>query len=90
MLGQTMVFNFVVLYEVILVFIIREGYKVPLFSNRWIWASVLLSVALQAILMYTPVHALFKIVPLGTGELLTLLAGGLIFYGGSLQFLTRC
>ncbi|MDT8318248.1 MAG: cation-translocating P-type ATPase [bacterium] len=81
MLGQTMVFNFVVLYEVILVFIVREGYKVPLFSNRWIWASVLLSVLFQAVLMYTPVHALFKIVPLGTGELLHLLAGGLSFYG---------
>ena len=81
MLGQTMVFNFVVLYEVILVFIIRESYKVPLFSNRWIWASVLLSVFLQGILMYTPVYALFKIVPLGMDELLSLLAGGLVFYG---------
>ena len=81
MLGQTMVFNFVVLYEVILVFIIREGYKVPLFSNRWIWASVLLSVLLQGILMYTPIHSLFKIVPLGMGDIFSLLAGGLIFYG---------
>jgi len=30
-LGQTMVFNFVVLYEVVLVFVIRRDYQVPLF-----------------------------------------------------------
>ncbi len=31
--AQTMVFNFVVLYEMILVFVIRRDYEVPLFSN---------------------------------------------------------
>jgi len=79
--GQTMVFNFIVLYELILVFIIRTGYRVPFFSNGWIWASVVLSVALQALLMYTPLHALFKIVPLNAGELLALFISGIVFYG---------
>jgi magnesium-transporting ATPase (P-type) len=57
-----MVFNFVVLYELILVFIIRTGYHVPLLSNKWIWFSVVISIGLQALLLYTPLHTLFKIV----------------------------
>ena len=45
--AQTMVFNFVVLYEVILTFIIRTSYRVPFFTNPWVWAAALLSVAIQ-------------------------------------------
>ncbi|MDD4273663.1 MAG: cation-translocating P-type ATPase [Desulfobacter postgatei] len=79
-LAQTMVFNFVVLYETILVFIIRKSYKVPLFSNGWVWASVALSLGLQALLMYTPLYDLFKIVPLGMSEIGWQALGGVAFY----------
>jgi Ca2+-transporting ATPase len=79
-LAQTMVFNFVVLYEAILVFIIRKSYKVPLFANGWVWASVALSLGLQALLMYTPLYNLFKIVPLGMSEIGWLALGGVAFY----------
>ncbi|MBU0731192.1 MAG: cation-translocating P-type ATPase [Proteobacteria bacterium] len=85
-LGQTMVFNFVVLYEVILVFVIRTGYQVPFFSNPWIWASVVFSIALQALLMYTPLYSLFKIVPLSIPELGFLALGGCAFYVGFLIY----
>jgi len=79
-LAQTMVFNFVVLYEMILVFVIRAGYRVSLLRNRWVWASVLLSLGLQSLLMYTPAYQLFKIVPLAPAELGVLaLAGGVFF-----------
>jgi len=78
--AQTMVFNFVVLYECILVFVIRHGYRVPFFSNGWVWGSVLLCVALQALLMYTPLCEVFKIAPLAPGEIGSLLAGGALFY----------
>jgi len=77
--AQTVVFNFVVLYEVILTFVIRAGYQVPFWSNRWIWAAVLLSVVLQGLLMYTPLAAVFRIVPLTGAEIAELLAGGLLF-----------
>ncbi|MCG2748507.1 MAG: cation transporting ATPase C-terminal domain-containing protein [Desulfobulbaceae bacterium] len=63
-LARTMVFNFVVLYEMILVFVIRHGYQVSFFSNRYIWASVLLSALLQAVLMYTPPAGIFPGCPL--------------------------
>ncbi len=79
-LAQTMVFNFVVFYECILVFVIRHGYRVPFFSNGWVWGSVLLCIGLQAMLMYTPLREVFKIVALSVRELGVLAIGGLIFY----------
>lgn len=77
--AQTLVFNFVVLYEVVLSFVIRIGYRVPLFSNPWVWAAAALAIALQALLMYTPLAAVFRIVPLGPRELGPLLFGGGLF-----------
>lgn len=79
-LAQTIVFNFVVLYEVILVFVIRRDYGVKLFSNIWLWGSVVLSLGLQALLMYTPLRDLFKITALLGSELLMLLYGAIGFY----------
>ena len=78
--AQTLVFNFVVLYEVILVFAIRLGFHVPFFSNKWVWMSVVLSIALQALLMYTPLHAVFKIAPLNMQELGALSLSGIAFF----------
>ena len=79
MRAQTVVFNFVVLYEVILIFVIRSGYRVPFWANKWVWAAATLSVVLQALLMYTPLATVFKIVPLGLADLAILLGGGLLF-----------
>ncbi|MCF8055256.1 MAG: cation-translocating P-type ATPase [Desulfocapsa sp.] len=79
-LGQTMVFNFVVLYEVVLVFVIRREYRVPLFSNKWVWAAAGFSILLQFVLMYTPLRDLFKIVPLEGGQLALLAVTAVCFY----------
>jgi Ca2+-transporting ATPase len=79
MRAQTLVFNFVVLYEVILIFVIRKGYKVPFWANKWVWAAAVLSVVLQAFLMYTPLAAIFKITPLGFSDLSALFACGVLF-----------
>ncbi|WP_303722885.1 cation-translocating P-type ATPase [Malonomonas rubra] len=84
--AQTMVFNFVVLYEVILTFIIRNSYQVPFFANRWVWSAGLLSLCLQALLMYTPLAPVFKIVPLGFADLLALLFAGALFAGVGLIY----
>ncbi len=77
--AQTMVFNFVVLYEVILIFVIRSGYRVSFWANKWVWAAATLSVVLQAILMYTPLAEVFRIVPLGLVDIAALLGAGLLF-----------
>jgi Ca2+-transporting ATPase len=84
--AQTMVFNFVVLYECILVFVIRKQYRVSLYSNIWIWASIALCFLLQALLMYSPLHSIFGITALGMHDLALLGATGLLFYGISLLF----
>jgi Ca2+-transporting ATPase len=86
--GQTMVFNFVVLYEVILVFVIRHSFRVPFFSNIWVWGSVLLSLSLQALIMYTPLYKVFKVIPLSLQELMILLTGGLFVWGASFLYYT--
>jgi len=77
--AQTMVFNFVVLYEVILIFIIRSSYRVPFFSNPWVWAAAILSIVLQGLLMYTGLAEVFRIVPLSVFDLGLLGAGGAAF-----------
>lgn len=79
-LGQTVVFNFVVLYEVVLVFVIRRDYQVPLFSNWWIWAAAGFSIVLQFVLMYSPLRESFKIVALDGGQLVLLAGAALCFY----------
>jgi Ca2+-transporting ATPase len=84
--GQTMVFNFVVMYEVVLVFVIRQSYQVPFFANIWVWGSVFLSFALQALIMYTPLHKFFKVVPLAPREIAVILAGGLLVWGAALLY----
>lgn len=77
--AQTLVFNFVVLYEVVLSFVIRAGYRVPLLSNPWVWGAAGLAIALQALLMYTPLAGVFRIVPLAPAELGLLLLAGALF-----------
>ncbi len=88
MRAQTMVFNFVVLYEVILIFVIRTDYQVSFWANKWVWAAALLSVVLQAVLMYTPLSAVFKITPLSLVDIAALLGSGLLFMLAALFYQT--
>lgn len=85
-LAQTMVFNFVVLYELILAFVIRKSYGVKSFSNKWLWISIVGSLALQAVLMYTPLSGLFEIIPLSLSNLGLLGLAGLVFFVISLSY----
>ncbi|MBI3109927.1 cation-translocating P-type ATPase, partial [Candidatus Daviesbacteria bacterium] len=62
--GQTMVFTAIVLYELIRIIAIRAQYNLPLFSNRFLWLSMGISVVLQLFLLYSPLNSLFKIQPL--------------------------
>ncbi|MBU1640852.1 MAG: cation-translocating P-type ATPase, partial [Proteobacteria bacterium] len=79
-LARTMVFCFVVCYEMVLVFVIRQGYGVRFFTNPFIWLSVLVSFALQALILYTPLAQYFGVSPLNRENLLLLGAASLLFY----------
>ncbi len=79
-LAQTVIFTYVVISEVILVFIIRYQYKVKQFTNFWLWIAVAFSFIMQIIVIYTPLREIFKLQMLGLAELASLLVAGLIFF----------
>jgi Ca2+-transporting ATPase len=62
--GRTMAFMTLVLLEIVRLQMIRSAYRTPAFSNRWLTAAVLVSMALQLGVIYTPVNVLFGTVPL--------------------------
>ena len=80
LLAQSWVFTFIVLSELMLVLIIRKEYGVPFLTNKWLWNSLLLSIILQVIVLYSPLNSIFKVVPLGIFELLLLFAASFVFY----------
>ena len=81
--AQTMVFSYIVLYEMMLVFMIRRNYQVPPLSNPWLWCAVFFSLFLQVIILYTPMNQVFHVVPLYRSEL------GLLF-GATGLFVVLC
>ncbi|MFW6383719.1 MAG: cation-translocating P-type ATPase, partial [Nanoarchaeota archaeon] len=64
MLPQAMVFTFIVAYELLHVFMIRDEYNVRMFTNAWLWLALVFSFMLQALVLYTPMNEFFRVVPL--------------------------
>ena len=77
--AQTMIFNFIVFYEVILVFMIRNEYNIKQLTNAWLYFAVILSFAFQAIVMYTPLRELFNVVAIGIMDIFAIIGIGTIF-----------
>jgi Ca2+-transporting ATPase len=78
--AQTMAFNTLVLFSLFTVFNARSDQRsafVGLFSNRWLWGAVLLSLLLQAAVIYVPfLQQAFSTVSLGPGDWLVCFAVG--------------
>ncbi|PIU10093.1 ATPase [Candidatus Micrarchaeota archaeon CG08_land_8_20_14_0_20_49_17] len=68
----TMVFTFFVFAELIGVHIIRSYYSHPIFTNKWLWLSIIATLLVHLMLLYTPLNAMFKIVPLALSDWLVL------------------
>ncbi len=70
--ARSMVLLFVVIFELMLVFVCRSNtknaFQVGLFSNKMLIYSILLALAMQVVILYTPLAALFKLHPLGIEE----------------------
>ena len=70
--GQTMAFTTLVLFSLFTVFNARSDERsafADLFSNRWLWGAVLLSLALQVAVIYTPfLQQAFSTVDLSAGD----------------------
>ncbi|WP_419175088.1 cation-translocating P-type ATPase [Desulfosediminicola sp.] len=77
--GQTVVFSYIVLFEMILVFILRRSYQVPLLSNHWLWIAVVFSLATQIFILYTPARFVFHVTALEIQEICYLLLATFVF-----------
>jgi len=70
--AQTMAFTTLVLFSLFTVFNARSDERsafADLFTNAWLWSAVLLSLVLQAAVLYVPfLQRAFSTVPLGAGD----------------------
>jgi Ca2+-transporting ATPase len=76
--AQTMAFTTLVFFSLFTVFNARSDHRSAfpeLFSNRWLWGAVLLSLVLQVAVVYTPfLQEAFSTVPLSFADWLTCVA----------------
>ena len=79
MKAQTIAFTALVVFEVVRLQLIRDEYKLGVFSNKLLVGAVGLSLALQLLVIYTPLNKVFKVVPLGVLDWVwLLLAAGVL------------
>jgi len=65
MTARTMAFTTIVMLEMAALYMIRSVYHTKAFSNKYLTLAVLSSIALQMIVIYTPLNRFFKTIPLG-------------------------
>ena len=63
--AQTLLFTFFVVAEMGVIQVIRHRFGSSILSNRWLVAAVAASLALQLVVLYTPVAAAFDVFGLG-------------------------
>ncbi|MBS3781168.1 MAG: calcium-translocating P-type ATPase, PMCA-type [Candidatus Thermoplasmatota archaeon] len=80
-LARTLTFTSLVVLELIEVFPIRQRYGTRLWSNRWLGAAILVSLVMHIVILYTPMRAYFKVVPLGLDSWVMISVGAVIFFG---------
>lgn len=67
-LAQTVAFTALVFIEMAMVFIVRYSYHQGFFSNTKLLFAIISSLALQVVILYTPLGTFFNAVPLGLME----------------------
>ena len=79
----TMTFCTLVFIEIARIIMIRMIYRVPLFSNRWLWGAFGSAILLQSAVIYTPLSRFFETVPLSIAQLgSVLMISGITFVIG--------
>ncbi|MYB84473.1 MAG: cation-transporting P-type ATPase [Chloroflexi bacterium] len=82
--ARTMTFTGFVVQEYLRLLVIRIQEGMPIWTNRWLWASVSVSLLMQAVILYTPIgSAAFGTVPLGLEQWGILLAGLLVGFAAT-------
>lgn len=61
-MAQGAAFSAIVIFELVILYVIRSSYRVSFLSNKWLFLSIVVTVALQLVIIYTPFLAhLFEI-----------------------------
>lgn len=78
--AQTMVFTALVLYEFLRIVMIRRHEGESFFSNKWLVLALLVSFAMQLVVLYTPLSGVFGAVGLGLSDWIVIIIGGAAGY----------
>jgi len=78
--ARTALFTGFILYEFVRIGSIRHQDKLSWFSNKWLLGALGISVALQMIIVYTPLNSYFHVVPLGLFSWFVLIGGIVVGY----------
>ena len=62
--AQTIAFTSLVVFEVVRLTMIRRQFKIKVFSNKWLWVAISISILLQLVVLYTPLNKFFDAVAL--------------------------
>jgi Ca2+-transporting ATPase len=62
--ARTLVLTLLVCLEISQIILIRGKYHTAFLSNKWLWLAIFSSIGLQLAIIYTPLNAIFKMVPL--------------------------
>lgn len=68
LVAQTMVFTGFVLFELLRIWSIRYSEKLRTISNKWLILAITISLALQLIVLYTPLSTYFNTFPLSPDQ----------------------
>ncbi len=72
--AQTMVFTSLVVFELVKIQVIRSRFGLGPFTNKYLLAAIAASLALQLIVLYTPLAAVFGVVPLEIWDWIKIIA----------------
>lgn len=79
--ARTVLFAGFVFYEFVRIASIRYQEKLTWFSNKWLLLALFGSIALQIMIIYTPLHEFFYVVEMGMFEWSIVLGGCLLGFG---------
>ncbi len=78
--ARTALFTGFILYEFVRIASIRAQERLKWYDNKWLLAALVLSLVLQLIIIYSPLHKFFQVEPLGLYPWLILLIGVVVGY----------
>ncbi|MEM4598761.1 MAG: cation-transporting P-type ATPase [Candidatus Diapherotrites archaeon] len=79
LVAQTIAFTSIVVFELVRANAVRVSYRINIFTNKWLWTSLAIAMVLQLAILYTPLNAIFKIVPLSIYDWLIVTTAAAIF-----------